>query len=213
MTKPSIVVPAPRRAPNSGTAEHGHSSKELIFAEATRLFGAHGYNGTSIRDIAKAVGILPGSLYAHISNKGSLLLEIIEGGVDSFNAAVEELDRTDLTPDKKLREAIREHLRIVAENPERTLIVFHQWRFLDEADRTRLRDKRAHYADFYTRTLLAGVESGIFAPDLDCTVGMLTILGALNWTPEWLSPNGPIAPARLADQISDNLLLGLVTRP
>ncbi|HEY1973881.1 MAG TPA: TetR/AcrR family transcriptional regulator [Pseudonocardia sp.] len=212
MTEASVVIPAQRRAPNSGTADQGSSPKDIIFAEATRLFGAYGYNGTSIRDIAKAVGILPGSLYTHISNKGALLLEIIESGVDRFNAAVDRLDQTDLAPDIKIRDAIREHLMIVAENPQRTLVVFHQWRFLSEPERDRLRDKRARYAEFYIRTLRAGIDSGIFTPELDCKVATFTILGTLNWTPEWLSPDGPDTPAHLADQISEHLLRGLLTR-
>ena len=49
-----------------------------ILEEATRLFGAQGYTGTTMRDIAAAVGVLPGSLYAHIDGKETLLLEIVE---------------------------------------------------------------------------------------------------------------------------------------
>jgi AcrR family transcriptional regulator len=195
-----------------GTVEGRNSPRDLIFAAATQLFGDRGYNGASMRDIAKAVGLLPGSLYAHIASKEALLLEIIEGGVDRFNSATDRLSRAGLPPDLTIREAIREHVCIVADNPERTLIVFHQWRFLSEPNRTRLRDKRAHYAEFFTRTLRAGVEQGVFSPELDCKVATLTILGTLNWTPEWLSPDGPITPTRLADQISDNLLRGLTTR-
>ncbi|HEY1971557.1 MAG TPA: TetR/AcrR family transcriptional regulator [Pseudonocardia sp.] len=206
-----VAVALPDIHPVGGVEER-NSPRDLIFAAATQLFGDRGYNGASMRDIAKAVGLLPGSLYAHISSKETLLLEIIEGGVDRFNRAVDRLSQADLAPDLAIREAIREHVCIVAENPERTLIVFHQWRFLSEPNRTRLRDKRAHYAEFFTRTLRAGVDQGIFSPELDCKVATFTILGTLNWTPEWLSPDGPIAPARLAEQISDNLLRGLTIR-
>jgi TetR/AcrR family transcriptional regulator, cholesterol catabolism regulator len=207
-----VIVPAPREGARGKHAAERLSPREGIFNAATRLFGEYGYNGASMRDIAKAVGILPGSLYAHISSKEDILLEIIETGVDRFNSAVDRLSASEAPPDQLIRAAVREHLNIVADNPERTQIVFHQWRFLSADNRARLLAKRAQYADFYTRALRAGVEQGIFSPNLDIKVAGLTILGALNWTPEWLSPDGPTSPGRLADSISDNLLEGLARR-
>lgn len=209
-----VVHPSPRGedAPEGQAVRQRLSPREAILAAATRLFGEYGYSGASMRDIAKAVGVLPGSLYAHIASKEALLLEIIEGGVDRFNAAVDRLDRSGAAPDVAIREAIREHVNIVAENPERTLIVFHQWRFLDEDNRTRLREKRARYADFFARTLRAGIDEGIFDSTVDAKVAVLTILGALNWTPEWLSPDGPASPTELADSMADHLLSGLISR-
>ncbi|OLT16154.1 hypothetical protein BJF78_14765 [Pseudonocardia sp. CNS-139] len=186
--------------------------RDAIFAAATRLFGERGYTGTTMRDIAKAVGILPGSLYAHIESKDAVLLEIIEGGVDRFNAAADRVDALGLTPGEALHAIFREHLRIVADNPGRTLIVFHQWRFLDEPHRSRLLAKRRHYENFFTRTVRTGVEQGVFGPTLDVKVAVLGVLGALNWTPEWFSPDGPATPDAIADRIADSLLDGLRNR-
>ena len=207
-----LVVPAPRGGVRTKQASERPSPREGIFAAATQLFGAYGYNGASMRDIAKAVGILPGSLYAHISSKEDILLEIIETGVDRFNDAVDRLSASGAAPDELIREAVREHLNIVADSPERTQIVFHQWRFLSEGNRARLLAKRAHYAEFYARTVRLGMEQGVFSPNLDHKVTVFTILGALNWTPEWLSPDGPASPSELADAIADHLLQGLTNR-
>src|SRR5882724_9015001 len=205
-----VAVPVPRVG-RGGDAEPAQSaSREAIFAAATRLFGERGYNGASMRDIAKAVGLLPGSLYAHIDSKEALLLEIIEGGVDRFNAAVDRVDRAGQPPESALREAIREHLLVVADNPERTLIVFHQWRFLSSDNRAVLRDKRARYADFFARIVRAGVDQGVFHPGLDPKITVLTILGALNWTPEWFSPTGGASAVEIADKMADGLLSGLL---
>ncbi len=194
-------------------SERPSTAREAIFAAATRLFGERGYAGTTIRDIAKAVGILPGSLYAHIQSKEAVLLEIIEGGVDRFNSAVDRIETLDLTPPDALVHAIREHVRIVAENPGRTLIVFHQWRFLDDDNRDRLLSKRDRYESFFVRTVRAGVATGDFDPELDVKVTVLAILGALNWTPEWLSPDGPATPTAVADRIAAGLLRGVLRRP
>lgn len=190
--------------------ERRSPAREAVLAAATRLFGERGYAGTTVRDIARAVGILPGSLYAHIDSKEALLLEIIEGGVDRFNAAVDETEARGLPPEAALREVIRRHMGIVADDPQRTLVVFHQWRFLGDAHRPRLLAKRRHYEDFFLRTMRAGCDAGAFDPTLNAKVAVLGILGALNWTPEWFSPAGPATSDEIAAEIADGLLRGVL---
>jgi AcrR family transcriptional regulator len=208
----AAVIPATWEGDSAKSDVGSRSPRAVILETATQLFGERGYNGASMRDIAKAVGILPGSLYAHISSKEAILLEIIESGVDRFLGAVERIDAMDVAPDERLRLAVREHLLIVAENPQRTHIVFHQWRFLGEDHRVRVLAKRAAYAEFYMRTLRAGMQTGIFSPDIEPKVAVFSVLGALNWTPEWLSANGPATPVQLADRIMENILHGLSGR-
>jgi AcrR family transcriptional regulator len=53
----------------------------LILDEAARLFREKGYAATSMRDIANAVDMLPGSLYYHFSAKEDLLVAVYEEGV------------------------------------------------------------------------------------------------------------------------------------
>lgn len=196
---------------DNGTARKS-PARDAVLRAATRLFGERGYTGTTMRDIAQEVGILPGSLYAHIDSKAALLREIIEGGVDRFNAAVTAVDARDLTPSEALREAIRHHVAIVADNPERTLIVFHQWRFLEDSDRVRLVAKRKRYEQFFLRQVRAGIAQGMFDPDLDPKIAVFTVLGALNWTPEWFNPAGRASPESIAAKIAAGLLGGVLAR-
>ena len=62
--------------------------REAIRDAAMHLFGKQGYTGTSMRDIANAVGVLPGSLYAHIESKEALLVDIVADGIGRFISAV-----------------------------------------------------------------------------------------------------------------------------
>lgn len=213
---PLIGGPHARASPARGSAvtakpsaERRSPAREAIFTAATRLFGERGYAATTMRDIAGAVGILPGSLYAHIASKEALLLEIIEDGVDRFNAEVDAIDARGLGPEAALREAIRRHLALVSDDPERTLIVFHQWRFLDDANRTRMLAKRKHYEEFFVHTVRVGMAAGVFDPTLDLKVTVLGILGALNWTPEWFNPSGRATSDQIAGKIADSLLGGV----
>ncbi|MEV4761862.1 TetR/AcrR family transcriptional regulator [Micromonospora chokoriensis] len=53
-------------------------NRAAALAAATRLFWEHGYEGTSINDLTREMGIRPGSLYAAFGDKRSLFNEVIE---------------------------------------------------------------------------------------------------------------------------------------
>ena len=186
--------------------------RSLIINESIRLFGQQGYTGTSMRDIAKAVGVLPGSLYAHIDSKETLLLEIVDEGIMGFLAAVEPIVDLPLVAEERLRRAIRAHVEVVAASPERSLVVFHQWRFLSDANLATAIEHRRRYERAFIRIFEAGVKEGTFEKSLNKRIAVLTILGALNWTPEWYSARGANSPSQLGDMMADSLLSGLLVR-
>jgi AcrR family transcriptional regulator len=192
-----------------GVAEVSRS-RTLIMDVAMHLFGVQGYTGTTMRDIAKAVGVLPGSLYAHISSKETLLVEIVDAGISSFIAAVEQHAYSERPAKARMRSAIKAHIAVVAENPERSLVVFHQWRFLSERNLALAVEKRRRYEKAFIRILEDGVKSGEFNRDTNIRIAVMSMLGALNWTPEWYSPKGPATPAQLGDMMADTLLAGIL---
>ena len=65
---------------------------------AARLFAEKGYHGTSIGDLAQALGVQKGSLYAHIESKADLLWEVAREGSVAFHAALESLHILPLNP-------------------------------------------------------------------------------------------------------------------
>lgn len=186
--------------------------KEAIRDIAVRLFGKQGYTSTSMRDIAKEVGVLAGSLYSHIDSKETLLLEIVDEGIKGFLSAIEPLVDLPIPAAERLRRAIRAHVEVVAENPERSLVVFHQWRFLSESNLATAIEKRRRYERAFVRIFESGVEEGVFERTLDKRIAVLTILGALNWTPEWYSPKGSATASELGDMMADSLLSGIFVR-
>jgi len=194
-----------RRAGVKGT-------RESILEEATRLFGAQGYTGTTMRDIAAAVGVLPGSLYAHIDGKETLLLEIVEAGIGQFLAVANAVAAGSGDPEERLRQLIKGHVAIVAQNAERTLVVFHQWRYLTGENLSLVVGKRRQYEAIMTTLVEDGRRAGIFNPDLDLKTSVLGLLGALNWTAEWYKPGGPDTGEQIGERLADSVLLGLRNR-
>lgn len=191
------------------TQEPAHP-REGILDAAMHLFSQHGYSGTTMRDIAKAVGVLPGSLYAHIDSKETLLVEIVEGGIDKFLAIGTVRDLASGSSETRMRAAIKAHVAVVAENPERTLVVFHQWRYLTGDNLTHAIEKRRRYEQTFAKILSEGVKTGDFGAALDIRIAVFAILGALNWTPEWYSPRGALGVEEIGDKLADTLLQGLV---
>jgi AcrR family transcriptional regulator len=183
--------------------------REAINSAAIRLFGAMGYNGTTMRDIAQEVGILAGSLYAHIDSKESLLAEIVHTGIEPYLEILRSLDGVALSPTEKLRAAIVTHVKVVAANPERTFVVFHEWRFLKEPYRAKVVKMRRRYGDGFTKIVADGVACGEFSSELVLRVSVFGILGALNWIPEWFSPDGPSSADEIGNQLADALIGGL----
>jgi hypothetical protein len=183
--------------------------REAILDAAMHLFGKQGYTGTSMRDIAGAVGVLPGSLYAHIASKEALLVDIVEDGINRFLAAVQPHATSEASATDKLHAMIIAHVVVVADNPERSLVVFHQWRFLGDGSIQAAIGKRRDYEQSFIGVIEEGVKAGLFRADLNLRIAVLTILGALNWSPEWLSPDGKLSPEAVGGLIADTLLTGV----
>ena len=78
MTVPS-ASDAPPVAPTSG--EEGNRRGDIIRA-AGRLFRKKGYNGTTIRDIADAVGMRSGSPFYHFKSKHEILFTVTTEGIE-----------------------------------------------------------------------------------------------------------------------------------
>src|SRR5918992_1320182 len=98
--------------------------------EAARLFAEKGYHGTSIGDLAKALGVQKASLYAHIQSKQDLLYETMRDGAAAFHAALDAIPE-DLPAAEKIRLALRGHLRVVADQLDVATVFVREWRYLE----------------------------------------------------------------------------------
>lgn len=191
-------------------AEADGKQRTAITSNAMHLFGKQGFTGTSMRDIANAVGILPGSLYAHIDGKEALLFEIVTDGIGRFIAAVESHAAAATDPVERLRRMIVAHVEVVADNPERSQVVFHQWRYLGEENLPEALARRQQYENYFIKVLQEGMAQGLFRSELNLRIAVLSILGALNWTPEWFSPHGRLSASSVGECIAETLLGGVL---
>src|SRR5947199_273912 len=97
---------------------------------AARLFAEKGYHGTSIGDLAQALGVQKGSLYSHIESKADLLWEVAREGSVAFHAALDALPEEGPVVER-IRAALRAHLRVVAEQLDIATVFVREWRYLE----------------------------------------------------------------------------------
>ena len=181
--------------------------------EAARLFAEKGYHGTSIGDLAEAMGVQKASLYHHIESKADLLWEVARDGAESFQAALDAIDDR-LPALEKLRLALRAHLRVVAEQLDVATVFVREWRYLDGERRETFVAERRRYEERIRSLFREGVEQSELRTDLDVSIAALVFLSAANWAYTWLKPDRDTDA--LADRFFELLVEGMrgyATRP
>ena len=171
--------------------------------QAARLFAHKGYHGTSIGDLAEAMGVQKGSLYAHIDSKQDLLYETMAEGAQAFHAGLDAID-DDLPATEKIRLALRGHLRVVAEQLDVATVFIREWRYLEGARREEILGERRRYEDRVRALFPEGRELGGLRTDLDDATAALLTLSAANWAYTWLQPG------RDTDQLADRFYALLI---
>ena len=125
----------PRATARGEAASNKH---EAILAAALRLFAARGVDGTSMRDLAAAVGLTEGTLYHYFPTKRELVAATFGRtafGPDEIDAAFRDASE----PAQALREAGCRFLDVLARDPDWTRAVLRE-ALRTEADQPDLRD-------------------------------------------------------------------------
>ncbi len=183
--------------------------RERIVAATGRLFRDKGYHGASMADIGKAVGLEKGSLYSHISSKQDVLRELVMRGATLFMAGIRQVAASDAPAPVKVREAMRAHLRVVAEQPALATVFLQEWRRLEGASLDEVNRLRADYESMWRDIVAAGVRDGLFRADLDTRFAALLLLSAANWAYQWFDPQGALSADDVADKFTDIALEGM----
>jgi AcrR family transcriptional regulator len=171
--------------------------------QAARLFAEKGYHGTSIGDLAAAMGVQKGSLYAHIASKQDLLYETMREGANAFHAGLDAIP-DGLPVTERIRLALRAHLRVVSEQLDVATVFVREWRYLAGERRDEIVTERRRYEERFRALFREGRELGELRTDLDEATAALLALSAANWAYTWLQPG------RDTDDLADRFYALLV---
>ena len=179
-----------------GTAAPDERQNQILGA-AAELFVKQGYGGTSIRDIAQRVGLLPGSVYHYFPCKEDLFVAIHHEGFRQLVVRSEVAIRAESDSWKRLELACAVHIDSAVEGDAIAritaigLFAIHEDRL-----QKRLEKDRETY-DQQLRKLVADLD---LPRRTNRSVFRLALLGALNWTLIWYRP-GRMTPKQIAREL------------
>ena len=109
----------------------GNRRAELVRA-AARLFREKGFDGTSVRDIAHAVGMRSGSPFYHFANKHELLMAVMEEGLRlGLDRTQLALADTTMTATERFEKLVRTHYGILHDTGSDFIpVMLYDWRAL-----------------------------------------------------------------------------------
>jgi AcrR family transcriptional regulator len=182
--------------------------RQQIEDAASTLFRERGYAATSVRDIAQALDMQGGSLYAHVASKEDMLWAIVVRAADRFNREVGGVADADQSAKARLQAMIRAHVDVVTTSQKDAAVFLHEWRFLNDERRAQIGRRRDDYEQLFRQVIAHGIESQEFVR-VDARLTAMAILSALNGIATWYSPDGPLAAEEIADQHAALFLDGL----
>jgi len=186
-------------------------TKEII-AAAAKLFKDKGYHATTIQDVADEVGMLKGSLYYHIKSKEELLYLVTKEPIRELIERQKKLMESGLSPQQKIVEFIRSHLRAFDENYPHLFVFLQEKASLSEPVQAEVAGIDFRYEMLLETILREGVQREIFRPELDLKMMAFSILGMCNWMFKWYSKGGRLTIDEIAHNMAEIVLNGITTR-
>ena len=182
--------------------------RQQIDEAASKLFRERGYAGTSVRDIAQALNIQGGSLYAHVASKEDVLWSIVIRAADRFAELVNPIATSDQPPADRLRGMILAHVAVVTATQRDAAVFLHEWRLLSPDRRAALAARRDAYEAMFRSVIAEGSAAGVFR-SVDPKLSTMAMLSALNGIATWYRPDGALSAEDIANQHADFFLHAL----
>ncbi|GAA4832668.1 TetR/AcrR family transcriptional regulator [Actinomycetospora corticicola] len=173
-----------------------------IYEQATRLFAERGFAGTSLQDIADAMGMTRPSLYYYVKNKDQLLARLVTEITEAPAAATEEIAARELDAVTKLGELVRLIAGQQARHAARFQLVIRSESELPDDLAVAHQAAKRRVLDGFARVVDQGIRSGEFRPR-EVRTTALALIGMCNWIAWWYRPSGAQSPEDVADQMAE----------
>ncbi|GAA5210907.1 TetR/AcrR family transcriptional regulator [Streptomyces thinghirensis] len=192
--------------------EYGPLELPPILAHSLDAIVEHGYHGTSVRDLARRVGVTVPALYYHYQNKQAILVELLMGSLTTVlgrcRSAVAEVGDDPVERFSALVECV-------------VLFMTHRapLAFLDTEIRSLEPDNRARYIELRDEleSLLRdavrdGAEVGVFTTPVPVDASR-AVLAMCQAVAQWYRPDGPLGAQEIAERYVTIALAAVGHRP
>jgi AcrR family transcriptional regulator len=172
---------------------------ESVLRGAVKVFTERGYDGTSMEDLSRELGITKSAIYHHVAGKEELLRLATDRALDGLFALLDDISVLDAPAMTRLEElARRSVLLLAAELPFVTLLL--RVRGNTRAERRALA-RRREFDTAVASLVTQARDEGDLRPDVDPAVISRLLYGMINSVVEWYRPRRADRSADLADAI------------
>ena len=180
---------------------------ESVLQVAARLFNERGYDGTSMEDLARKLGITKSAIYHHVRGKEELLRLAVDRALDALFAVAEQVQAMPGPAIDRLEHLVRGSVAVLADRlPFVTLLL--RVRGNTRVERQALA-RRRDFDHFVAKLVEQAEAEGDIRADVDPLITSRLLFGMVNSLIEWYRPRGGVGSDDLADAICKIAFEGL----
>jgi AcrR family transcriptional regulator len=166
-----------------------------ILTEATRLFAAHGFDGTSLKDIADAVGIRKPSLLYHFPSKEALHAQVLEQVLAHWNDVLPRLLLA-AARDTRFEGVMEELVSFFLHDPDRARLLVREVMDRPEEMRARLATYVSPWIGVVAEQIDNGRDQGLYHPDCDAESYAVHVINLVVGSVACLASLGVLVPGK-----------------
>jgi AcrR family transcriptional regulator len=202
---------AQRRAERRGADRRSSEERWVAIMDAgSEVFRRLGYSQATLEDVAREVGINRATLYYYVADKEELLIAILDEPIHRMTSDLREIAARDATPIERLRLAIQAHMRALEDNyPGLFVFLAENLHLLTVGSDRDIQINAHEYGEVMIGLIEEGIASGDFRTDLEPRLVMFAVIGMLNWTHRWYTPDGKRTLVEIGDEFAELVLQGL----
>ncbi|MBB1155291.1 MULTISPECIES: TetR/AcrR family transcriptional regulator [Amycolatopsis] len=180
---------------------------ESLLQVAVKLFNDRGYDGTSMEDLSRKLGITKSAIYHHVPSKEELLRLAVGRALDGLFEVAESTEALDGRAIDRLEHLVRGSVLVLADRlPFVTLLL--RVRGNTKAERAALA-RRREFDHLVTDLVKQAEAEGDVRPDIDPAIAARLLFGTVNSLIEWYRPRRGSSPEELADAVCKMAFDGL----
>jgi AcrR family transcriptional regulator len=186
-------------------------NKDKILEVSLDLFAAKGFRGTSIRDIANAVGISISNIYHYFGNKEGVLLAILQRSAEDIAAKLHQVSDSDIEPLERFKRLVSTHVKLAVSREsvkEGKIFFLDEEHLSTEGNEINLQLQR-QILGIYLRELRTLQSLGHIRPK-SLTVMAFNVLAVINWCLRWYRPDGPMSLEDVSEEVVTFVLHGVL---
>lgn len=190
--------------------EEGKSGRrEELLRVAADLFSEKGFYGTSIRDIARKLGVSVSVIYHHFQNKEGLWSEIIDYSVRILPRKLELALNDGGSAVDRFRQLVLAHLESSEFYRKESKMFLVDINRLSVTGDSVGQDIQRRILDIYVQVIEEMRREGLIRTTHTKIVAF-NVLGVVNWYLRWYRPDGPMPVDQIYEEIISFVLYGVI---